>query len=597
MFSTLRAALSLISPQRRLRFVQVALLSTVVAGLEMGAALAIAVLLGLVLSPGEVPDVPVIGRVDELFPTASYDQLVAGTCIAFGVLFVVRAAVFLFQQYAVNRVAEVTAVQLSDRIADGYISMPYEWHLQRNSAELVRNAWDNVQQVASGVFAPLAKVVAEGVLVIGLLTILVTASPIATLAVGVVLGGTLWLTMMYVQPRLKRLGRERSDAVKDVLKQLQQGFAGVRDYKILGREETFSAAHRRARSRVARTQYVRGAMVFLPRTAVELAFLVLLLLGVVWAAGRPDTDATLATLGVFAYAGHRLQPSIQKLSTSFNNLRFAEAPVDDLREGIELLDASRASRATGDGDVAPLPLRDRLELRDVVYTYPGGDEPALRGIDLSLPRGGSLGIVGETGCGKSTLLDVICGLMAPTSGEVLVDGEPLGDRVRAWQRTLGVVHQHQFLIDDTVRRNVAFGVPDRQIDDDRVRWALDAAQLTDVVAELPDGLDTVLGERGVRFSGGQRQRVTVARALYREPQVLVLDEGTAALDNATERRLVDAVNDIGGVTKIMVAHRLSTVARCDEILLLEDGAVRARGTYDELLASSEAFRALAAGAA
>ena len=588
--------MNLITPQRRRRFLQVGLLSTAMAGLEMIAALAIAVLMGLVLSPGEVPALPVVGRLDEVFPGAVYEQFVLWTIVIFGVLFLVRAVLFMVQQYAVARVAEVTGVQLSDRIVDGYLSMPYEWHLQRNSAELVRNAWDNVLQVVNGVFRPFAMVLAEGVLVIGLVIVLVAISPVATLLAGMALGITLWGTMAIVQPRLKELGRGRADAVQAVLQQLQQGFGGIRDLKLLGREGAFSEAHLEARHEVGRTQYWRTTLANLPRTTLELTFFGLLLLGIGYGVAIGNVETILGTLGVFAYAGLRLQPSLQKLSGAFNNLRFADAPLQDLREGLELLDASRSARKEADRGIVPLPVNREIALRAVSYSYPEADEPALRGIDLTIRSGGSLGIVGVTGGGKSTLLDLLCGLVRPTSGSLLVDGKPVGDHVRAWQRSLGVVHQHHFLIDDTVRRNIALGVPDTEIDEDLLRWSVDAAQLAEVVSNLPEKLDTVLGESGVRLSGGQRQRVTVARALYQQPQVLILDEGTASLDTATERRLVKAVSVINGLTKIMVAHRLSTVADCDEIIVLDDGRITARGTYDELLRSSEEFKELAAGA-
>lgn len=594
MLQTVREAFGLITSQRRRRFLQVGLLSTVVAGLEMAAALAIAVLLTLVLNPGELPDLPVVGDPSGILPGVSYGQLVLWTCAAFGVLFVVRAGFFLFQQYAVARVAENTAVQLSDRLVDGYLSMPYEWHLQRNSAELVRNAWDNVQQVTNGVFTPMANVMAEGVLVVGLTAVLVVTSPLATILAGAVLGVTVSLTMAVVQPRLKLLGRSRSRAVKQVLKELQQGFGGVRDLKVLGREAAFSSAHLEGRRQVARSNYMRAALAFGPRTALELAFLVLLLLGVVWAVGQGQVEATLSTLGVFAYAGIRLQPSLQKLSTAFNQLRFAESPVRDLREGLELLDASRSARAAADQEVEPLQLQDSIHFDGVGYIYPNTVERALVGIDLTIARGTSVGVVGATGGGKSTLLDLLCGLIEPTEGRLRVDGRDVTEHVRAWQRTIGVVHQHAFLTDDTVRRNIALGVPVDEIDEERLRWAIEAAQLDDVVAELPQGLQTILGEHGVRLSGGQRQRVTVARSLYRQPQVLVLDEGTASLDGATERRLVDAVAAIAGLTKIMVAHRLSTVAECDEIIVLDGGKIVGRGTYNELLRTNGAFQELAA---
>lgn len=595
MLSTVRQAWGLITPTRRLRFVQVGLLSIVVSAIEMAAAFAIVVLLGLVLNPGDSPELPLVGDLRGLAPGASYQELVLWTCSIFGVLFLVRAGLFLFQQYAVAKVSENTAVQLSDRLVDGYLSMPYEWHLARNSAILVRNAWDNVLQVKVGVFTPIAQIVAEGTLAVGMLIVLLASSVSLTLVAGLVLGITVSITMALVQPRLKRLGQKRQGAAGSALRELQQGFGGIRDLKILGREEAFSRRYVAQRQTVAVSEYWRAALAYVPRTSIELAFLLLLVIGIGFAVTRGEVESVLATLGVFAYAGLRIQPSLQKISTALNNLRFADAAVQELSDGLALLDSSRMDRRRDDQSTSPLGIQRDLRFEAVTYHYPSSAEPALSGIDLSVARGESLGIVGATGGGKSTLLDLMCGLLTPTSGRILVDGAPIAGQERSWMRSLGVVHQEAFLTDDTLAANIALGVPADKIDEDRLRWCLRVSQLETVIAELPVGLDTVVGEHGSRLSGGQRQRVTVARALYGDPSLLILDEGTASLDNATERRLVDHLSAIPGLTTVMVAHRLSTVARCDQILVLDGGQIVARGTYEELLKASNHFQQLVSG--
>jgi ATP-binding cassette subfamily C protein len=256
----------------------------------------------------------------------------------------------------------------------------------------------------------------------------------------------------------------------------------------------------------------------------------------------------------------------------------------------------RALDSLGGGEpVPPLPFRERLELRRVSYVYEGTTRQALTGIDLTVERGRSLGIVGRTGAGKSTLLDVLVGLLQPTAGEILLDGAPLSGDMRAWQRQIGYVPQTIYLTDTSLRENIALGIPADRIDGDAVLQAVRMAQLDDLVAELDAGIDTVVGERGVRLSGGQRQRVAIARALYHQPQILVFDEATSALDLETERRLSAAIAALHGMkTLILVAHRLATVADCDTLLFLHEGRVAGRGTYAELLRDNDDFRAMAA---
>jgi ATP-binding cassette subfamily C protein len=239
-------------------------------------------------------------------------------------------------------------------------------------------------------------------------------------------------------------------------------------------------------------------------------------------------------------------------------------------------------------------LESAIELRDVDFTYENAAVPALRNVDLIIKRGEKFGIAGQTGSGKSTILDLILGLLSPTSGEVLVDGEPIETRLPGWLNSIGMVPQSVFLIDDTIRRNVAFGVSDKAIETGRVEEALKVAQLSTFVDSLPEGAETIVGEHGVRLSGGQRQRIAIARALYSDPSILILDEGTSALDSATESELMEALENAShDRTVIIVAHRLSTVQRADRIAFLDQGRIVDVGRFDELVARNANFRELA----
>jgi ATP-binding cassette, subfamily B, bacterial PglK len=273
---------------------------------------------------------------------------------------------------------------------------------------------------------------------------------------------------------------------------------------------------------------------------------------------------------------------------NFNDIRYGRAALDDVQADL------RRPVPPLPTDTRPLPFLDRVVVEDVTFAYEGTDTPAVEGIDLEIRRGQSLGIVGATGAGKSTLVDLLIGLSTPTAGRITIDGVDLRGNEPAWHRQLGMVSQEMFLLDDTLRRNIALGLPDDEIDDARIGHAVRLAQLEDFVSGLPEGLETYVGERGVRVSGGQRQRIAIARALYPRPEVLILDEGTSALDNLTEAALIEALAQLHeDHTIITIAHRLSSVQDHDNIVFLRDGRIEATGTFDELIERSVAFQRMA----
>jgi ABC-type multidrug transport system fused ATPase/permease subunit len=290
-------------------------------------------------------------------------------------------------------------------------------------------------------------------------------------------------------------------------------------------------------------------------------------------------DAVLPTLGLFTAVAFRLMPSANRVLTSIQTLRYLGPTVDVLHAEFALVVPEPAEARHA---IQPAPAK--LTLDAVHYSYPGATGKALSGVSLSIERGHSVGLIGASGAGKSTLVDILLGLLTPDSGTVQLDGAVIQKRLRDWQDQIGYVPQTIFLTDDTLRRNVAFGLPNGRIDDAAVRRAISASQLDSLVASLPDGLDTVVGERGIRLSGGQRQRIGIARALYHDPAVLVLDEATSSLDTATEREVMQAVRALRrGKMIIIVAHRLSTVADCDNLYRLEGGRVVAEGSPSTLV--------------
>ena len=591
MITTIRQALHLIGRGQRARWLLLLALSILNSLLEVAAAALVYVLLGLVADPTGAIDLSLLGNISRLgagFERETFLLVLIGVMMGF---FLIRAAFSIAAEYIMSRVVNNAAAKLSVRLVKGYLGLPYAFHLQRSSSELIRNSHQAVLQVVGSVFAPLVRLTAEIVMAVGIVVLLVLISPLGTvIAVGVI-GGSTTILLFIIQPRVRRLGVTAHAMDKETLKSLQQSFEGVRDIKMLGRETFFSEVYGSAARRLSRMSYLNQTLNQLPRLVIEtsLIWFILIFFAITIARGA-DALGTLSVLGLFAYAGLRLQPSLQKIVAGFNSIRFSTARTEDIHRDLRLIEKSPAQEEPD----APLELRDETRLTNVSYRYEGADSNALTNVNLSIKRGEQVGICGPTGGGKSTLVDLIAGLLSPASGRITVDGKDLARNTRAWQRNLGIVPQTVFLIDDSLRRNIALGVSDTQIDEAAVADAVTLAQLDGFVKSLPDGLNTVVGERGVRLSGGERQRIAIARALYNRPDVLIFDEGTSALDNTTEQRLMDSLKHLrGSHTIILVAHRLITVRETDKVVFVENGRIAGIGTFQGLRESNESFRRMA----
>jgi ABC-type multidrug transport system fused ATPase/permease subunit len=561
----------------------VILFALVVSGFEIMGALIVFGLLTRITGGEGVLDVPLVGDLQTTFPSIDDGVLLAGVAIVIGAFFVVRAAVIVGQAYVENRVAEHAGVRLASRLLEGYLSMPYAFHLQRNSAELIRNTYDTVQQFVREALLPAVRLIGQSLISLGLISVLLYKNPWATVFALALLGPLAWVLLRVIHPRVKRLGQTAQLKAKTSLQTLEESLGGWRDIKVLGREQFFVDQFEQDRSTLGRARYLRATARELPRAALETA-LVLIILAYLAASEISGGGAleALPELGLAGYVAIRVQPSINAMMVALNSLRFVGPGIDLIHRDLELFPTPVPPER-----VAPeaLPLRRELRFEDVSIRYPGAHREAVRNVTLTIAAGEFIGIVGPTGGGKSTLVDVALGLLEPTSGAVTVDGIDLRGRTEAWQASLGVVHQVVFLADTTFRRNIALGRRDEDIDDSLVNEAVELAQLETFARSLPDGLETVVGERGVRVSGGQRQRLAIARALYRRPSVLFFDEGTSALDGGTEADLMAALEHLRGErTIIIVAHRLTTVASCDRVVLVDEGRVVDVAPLDQLTA-------------
>ena len=574
---------------QRAKWLAVAGLGLVVAAAESVSAVLIAVLVDAMMKTSTSLELPIVGDVSEILPGETPAERLRILAIGIAVFFLFKAALSLTKTYVQARVAQNTGARLATRLFEGYLTMPYTFHISHNSSELMRNASWAADEVVSSFLTPLANLVTQGAMLIFLFGVLVAAAPTVTLVTIGILVPIVLLSLRAVARELGRLGNITKHSVKESLSSLQESLHGIRDIKVLGREPFFAEKFRSARNLLARAKYLYPTVSSVPSLVIE-TLLVLSILGFI-AVGSGDSAVaatSLPVLGLFAYAGLRMIPAMSAIVSSINQIRYGGAAVQTVSTNLEMID--QESETMPVETAAPLQFVDSIALSGVEFHYETGSE-VLKGIDLVIRRGESIGIVGTTGAGKSTLIDLILGLLHPTAGEIKVDGEPLHLNLRSWRASLGLVPQSIFLLDDTMRSNIGYGVKDADIDEQALNDAVDLAQLRAFIDSLSEGLDTVVGERGVRISGGQRQRVAIARALYRKPEVLIFDEGTASLDNLTEAALLRALEDLRGAhTIITVAHRLTTVKSCDRIILLADGEIVDEGSYEDLRNRNVTFR-------
>jgi len=506
-------------------------------------------------------------------------------------------ALMALTEWATIHFASMRNYRLSRDLFKLFINRPYEWFVGVHSADLGKVVLSEVDQVVSGSLIPYMSLITGSVTVAFMVIILLITDPLLAIIASLALSGGYALIYMACRKFLTRIGEERVEANRQRYCVSYEAFGGIKDVKVLGLERAFASRFEFPSKRFMTHRATSEVIGRMPQYGLQvLAFAIVLVIVGYELAVHDDVGQALPVIALYALAGSRLMPALQKVYQSVSKLRYAKPALDALHR--HLTDPQvRNGNARAQDLAKPLGLKNRLEMRAVSYRYPGSARQALYEVSLSIPARGSVGLVGKTGAGKTTLVDLILGLLTPEAGQLLVDGVPITDaNRRAWQKTTGYVPQHIFLTDDTIAANIAFGVAPHDIDLAQVERAARVANLHDfITGELQQGYEEVIGERGIRLSGGQRQRVGIARALYRDPDLLIMDEGTSALDNITERAVMEAVNNLARAkTVILIAHRMTTVRSCDRIFLLERGRLLTSGTYDELVVDNERFRDMTA---
>lgn len=552
------------------------LLDTVAVGL-------IALLLTPTLSHASA-HLPLIGTV----PVSQYPAWLLGAAV----LMVVRTMASLLLQYDATRSFARYELSIGAHLFGAYIRAPWTERMKRSSQQLASLSDIGIANLVNGVLFPAANMPTELLSTTSVLLVLLVAQPVTAVVTLVYLGTVGTVLYVWLARRALVAGRVNRDYSLRMVALIGEMVSALKEITLRDKAGEVGEQIQAVRQHVARSRANMRFLTAMPKFVTDIALVggVILVGGVGWLSA--GVEGALGAVAIFGLAGFKVMPSLirlQNYSTLIQaNVPYVETIVSDIR------DAEQYVRHAEELGRTPLPAEPRaLELRDVAFTYPGGERPALDDVSVDVPLGFSVALVGPSGAGKSTLVDIFLGLLTPTRGTIAVDGVPLVEVLADWRSRVGYVPQDVTLFAGTVAQNVALTWGD-DIDEDRVRAALKRAQLTEVVDGLSGGLHARLGERGLTLSGGQRQRLGIARALYVQPLVLVLDEATSSLDSSTEDAVARAVREMHGeVTVISVAHRLSTIRHNDLVCYLEDGRIAALGSFEEVVGASEQFAAQA----
>jgi ATP-binding cassette, subfamily B, bacterial PglK len=593
---SVRGGLALLSGHERRRALWLSGALLVVSALEIVAVAAVLPFINAVVQPSSVTTNRVLRTLYDVSGATSVWQFVFLLGAAVIVVMIASTAGSWIVVYAQNRYAASCQTRLATELLDRALAAPYVWFLSRNSTTLSRLIYDDVVIWSRG-FVQRAMTMTKDVLVVLMAVGLVLAlSPKTGIAVVIVMALLGFASVSLTRPLLTRLATTKRESLDATLLLANQAFAGIKDVKLTSRQHHFSGLFNTAYAAVSDSHAALNVWQETPMLVMRLlAQVTLVALALAfWRMGIGGGQ--IATqLALLLIVTTKVAPAVSALSTAIGNMVNSLPHIEAIEQALRSIDAEVARSGEPSRQGSPVGQWRDIRFQAVGYQYPGSSTWALRGLTMELRCDGSYGIVGRSAAGKSTLVDLLVRLLEPTAGCIWIDAKPAESLdATDWQRRIGYVPQAPFIADDTLRANVAFGVPRASIDDAWVLECLRMANLGTLPAELEDGLDTRLGERGSRLSGGQRQRVAIARALYNRPEILVLDEATSALDAVSEGEVQDALKNLRGhVMLVTIAHRVSTVAPCDEIFVLEDGQLAGRGSYAELLDHHHLFRRIA----
>jgi ATP-binding cassette, subfamily B, bacterial PglK len=539
--------------------------------------------------PGRIAQMDYVGALYRWMNVGSDQRFLVAISAGLLALFCFKALFTIFlANYQAKFVSDVQT-QLGQRLLAHYLGRPYEFFLSANTSTLIGNLTTSVSQLSTGVIQASLMLTAELVSFLGLLAFLVWLSPVFSL-IAFVFAATMAVTFLRViRNRVARYARENDVRWKAMIRKVNEALNGVKEIKVLGRGQYFIDSYSRESRAYALAGRRYSVLSQVPRLALETSAIAMLVAFAVFAIVSDRAGAEVfPILAVFAAATIRIVPNVNRVIQAWNSISFYKPAIAVVVSGLG--GALKKAQSLVHEPATTLPLQRNLRLSVKSFAHSGNPHFRLQDIELNIAHGEKIAIVGHSGSGKSTLMDLMLGLFPEFDGTLVVDGRDCRGQEAMWQRTIGYVPQSVVMLDDSIKRNVAFGIEDTNIDAYAVTRAITLAGLERVVKTQPSGLDTVIGDRGIRLSGGERQRIGIARALYSDPALLILDEATSALDNQTERQIVDSILALSPAkTIIIIAHRLSSVKLCDRVYLMNSGRVIDVGSFDEIAARHPDF--------
>ncbi len=515
---------------------------------------------------------PIISALD----ISSATQFVIVLLAAIIVIYIVKNAYLLWLVSVKTKFTSYSRNTLISRVLREFLNRPYEFYLDADIPTVFRLTDNDIPNVFNMLLAMLSLATEAVVFAMLCIVLLVADWKMTFFLVAVLLLITLLLNKI-LKPLLNRLGKRNQDIQSRIAKWRIEAIYGIKDVKVLHREAFFADNYESSGeigAGIARSYAVLNSV---PRLLVETIFICSLLGYImVYMLRGNELTSLIGTLTVFGAAAVRLMPCVNRINTYITEIAYSQASLDYVYENLNMNAIAKANDRTAVREpyAAKLHLSDKIELKGIEYAYPNTDTMIFTGADMVVPYGKSVGIMGASGAGKSTIVDILLGLLRVKKGTITCDGVDIFENYPSWLAQIGYIPQSIYLVDEPIRNNIAFGIADSEIDDERIWQILEEAQLADFIKTLPEGLDTAIGDRGVRLSGGQRQRLGIARALYHNPEILVFDEATSALDNETEAALMEAINSFHGKkTMIIIAHRLNTIEKCDIIYKVAEGKI------------------------
>jgi ABC-type multidrug transport system fused ATPase/permease subunit len=599
--------LELFTPKERRILIPVALTIVFSSLLELLSVLSVGPFMAVAIDPAVIHNQYILSNFYDFFDFQNNHVFVVFLCFSVVFLVVLSTSFTIGTSYINARYTANRRAALGTRLLRKYLFQPYSYFLNKNTSSISRNIIVMVDEVISGVLTPGLNIAVNGVKSVLLLVLLIVINPALTV-VAVVLYGVLYSVIYrFMQSRLAYYGKDIYDADTIRHKTVAEAFGGIKDVKILGKEHFFLDVYASAVKRNTRAQASKQILLSIPSQAMQaLTICIAILIVMVFSFVQGSFIDNMPELIVYAFGIMRIVPGFQGIFQNIGYMRFYKHTVDVLYCDMKKLPDDYI--LFKNKDKIQIPFIESIKIEDIFFYYPGSSRPVLSGVSLQIPKNNTVGLVGSTGCGKTTLVDILMGLLLPNKGIIYADNTKVIFPVNpdnpdetfcpaaGWQNKFGYVPQQIYLCDDSVAANIAFGIPVGERDFAAIEKASRIANIHDfILSELPEKYDTKIGEKGIRLSGGQRQRIGIARALYHNPEILVMDEATSALDSLTENAVMDAIHNLmHSKTIIIIAHRISTVRKCDFICLMEKGRIDAMGTYEEMLRTNVLFRTLAA---